>query len=323
MMPHIEHLFKHAAMLKVLAANIRDGEKLGLHPDNHFAAVASDVRAGLNSRKRPEDISEEDYLIEFEEVCYGNLPQRAGSIHLLRCETALPDETPEWYTCVITVSHWTKYLSTAAIDQLSQAAGITLPFVPMGGADDPALYKILATLRSGEFTPKHDFSLGFPLVWITPRPEFERRMLLHANRADAARDYLGLVHREENEHLIAIHIPSAAVKQKRSARPVFSDAGRHRRFMVMPGNKPPMYPQPWGQTLDLEFFESEGTLGVGAAERVCDRIDAASLSGTRMPFEYLGRLQTTRGRSAATDIDYARLQEESDLEGYTQIVQNF
>jgi hypothetical protein len=321
-MPHIRRLFQHSAMLKVLAANIRDGEKSGLHPEGHFQAIAQQIRLGLDARKGLGNADPEDYLIEFEHVCYGQLPERAGSAHLLCATPPMPVDAPDWYTCVITVSHWTKYLSTATIDQLSEAAGVALPFVPMGGSEDPALYRILTKLRRGEFVPRSDFSLGFPLVWITPRPEFEHKIRLgHDDRADAARDFLGLVHREANEHLIAIHIPSAIIELVRSARPIFSDAGRHRRFMVMPDVSPPPYRQAWGQTLDLECFETSGARTAGAAERVIARIDSRLLGGTKIQFEYLGRLQYTRGQLTATDMDFATCQEAVDRSGYAQIVQ--
>jgi hypothetical protein len=321
-MPHIRRLFQHSAMLKVLAANIRDGEKLGLHLGGHFQAVARQVRLGLEARKGVGNADPEDYLIEFEYVCYGQLPQRLGSVYLLCAKAPMPDNAPDWYTSVITVSHWTKYLSTATIDQLSEAAGVSLPFVPMGGSEDPALYRILTRLRRGEFTPRSDFSLGFPLVWITPRPEFERRIMPgHNDCADIARDFLGLVHRQANEHLMAIHIPRSIIELVQSARPIFSDAGRHRRFMVMPDVNPPPYRQAWGQTLDLERFEASGARIAGAAERVCARIDSSLLGGTKIQFEYLGRVQDTRGQRTATDMEYAICQEAADRLGYSQIVQ--
>ena len=320
-MPHIQRLFEQSALLKVLAANIRDGEKLGLHPENHFKAVMREVRRRLDARIGAGNADAEDYLIEFEEVCYGPLPKRGGSAHLLRAKGPVPDVAPSWYTCVITMSHWAKYLSTATIDQLSEAAGVPLPFIPMGGGEDLALYKILAKVRKGEFTPKRDFLLGFPLVWITPRPEFERKMDGHSNRAEAARDFLGLVHREAREHLVAIHIPSRAVELVTSARPIFSDAGRHRRFMVMPDDESPPYPKAWGQTLDLELFETNLARAGGAAERVCGKIDTSVLRGAKIPFLYLGQLQSTRGQRAATDADFAKCQEASDRPGYAQIVQ--
>ena len=322
-MPHIQGLFQHTALLKVLAANIRDGEALDLHPDNHFQLVARAVRAGLDTRKGPGNADAEDYLIEFEELCFGPLPGRPGTAYLLcsRSKVAPPKDRPDWYSVVVTVTHWKKYLSTAAVHQLARAAGVPLPFVPMGGIEDVALYRILTKLRRGEFTPKSDFSLGFPLVWITPRPEFEQRITSRTDRADAARDYLGLIHREENEHLIALHIPASAVELVDSARPIFSDAGRHRRFIVQSDNVPPLFTKAWGQTLDLEQFEANQSRGSGGAERVCRRIKIDYLGGVKLPFEYLGRVQTTRGRSTATDADFATCQVARGRQGFAQIVQ--
>lgn len=319
-MPHIQGLFRDSHLLKVLASNMRDGEKIGLHPDNFFGDLARAVRSGLEGRLVPGMADAQDYLIELEELCFGPLPDRAGSDHLLRGQRDAPDDCPDWYSAVVTVPHWLRYLSTAELNRLARLAGVPLPFPPMSGIDDVALFRILDRLRQGDFTPKPDFSLGFPLVWITPRPEFERRKAARTDMADVARDYLGLVHREANEHLIALHLPAAAVSLVRSARPTFADAGRHRRFMVTPDDTPP-YTEPWGQTLDLECFELSGLCGSGGAERVCARIEARHVNGRKLEFEYLGKLQNSRGIAKATDKDFADSQVKRDRAGFVRIVQ--
>jgi hypothetical protein len=90
---------------------------------------------------------------------------------------------------------------------------------------------------------------------------------------------------------------------------------------VTPDEQPPPYQEAWGQTLDLASFEQAQERASGAAERVCGRINAGMLGGSKIPFEYLGRIQTTRGQRAATDEDFARSQEAFDPLGYGHIIE--
>lgn len=265
--------------------------------------------------------TEQQYLVELEHVCFGALPERAGSAHLLNCPSApVAADEDDWYSCVLTVARWQGYVSTRTWHDLARQAEVPLPFLPMGSIDDVAMYRILNKVRTGAFAPKLDFSLGFPLVWITPKAEFDRRRQGAAKPADVARDYLGLVHRAADEHLVAIHLPASAIQQVNAARPTFADAGHHRRFMVSADDTPPVYPAHWGQTLDLECFEDSGRRSSGAAERVCARIEAKHLVGGTLPFEYLGRLERTRGEMRATDKDFAKCQIARDPDRFAQVV---
>ena len=91
--------------------------------------------------------------------------------------------------------------------------------------------------------------------------------------------------------------------------------------MIESDNLPPLFQRAWGQTLDLEQFEAVGSRESGAAERVCARIEARHLNGATIPFEYLGRLQETRGTFAGTDADFANIQIASDRIGHAKIVE--
>jgi hypothetical protein len=317
---HIRRLFRGDARLKILATNMRDGEKMSLHPDNLVHTVSREVRANLLRRFPDGDVTAKDYLVELDTVCFGELPDRHGSSHLLQASSEPVSDEPEWYTTVTKVEHWQRYIDRATLDLLSARARVPLPFAPMGGGLDPALVRILRTIKTGEFIPRLNSTMGYPLVWITPRESFEALVADRDNAAALARDHLGLVHQLANAHLIAMHIPASAVRLVRSNRPTFADAGQHRRFFVWPTEDPPLYAKSWGQTLDLSQLEDFSVLASGGAERVCARIEADHLAGRIIQFEYLGKLFTSRGVSAATDIAFAQHQFDRDELGFSRIV---
>ncbi|RYY26089.1 MAG: hypothetical protein EOP62_11450 [Sphingomonadales bacterium] len=319
-MPNIRRLFRSHPQLKIIATNIRDGGDLGMHPVSLLPDVASEVRRNLARRFPGNDATATDYLVELEVVCLGEVPARLGSAHLLQALCTPLEDGPEWYTTIVTVEHWQRYIDRGTLDALALEADVPLPFSPMGGSSDPALLEILKRVPRGSFTPRHDFVLGYPLVWITPRPEFEQQLELSDHPADFARDHLGLVHRGSGQHLVAMHIPATAIDLVASARPTFADAGGHRRFLVLPEDTPPPFPQAWGQTLDLARFETIGNLASGGAERVCARIHLDDLGGQTIPYHYLGRLRETRGVAAATDEDYAGCLVARDAVGFAQTV---
>lgn len=299
---------------------MRDGEALSLHPTGLMNSVSATVRDNLELRFPDGDMTDKDYLVELEHVCLGKLPERAGSPYLLQAKSEALSDAPEWYTTVTKVEHWLRYIDRATLDTLSEQASIPLPFRPMGGSFDPALIQILKTVKKGQFTPKFGSTLGYPLVWITPRDAFKRKLSAAANEAALARDRLGLVHQAANAHLVAMHIPASAIQPVASNRPTFADAGEHRRFLVSPTERPPPYPRAWGQTVDLEQLEDFFELASGGAERVCARIEGMNLTSHVLEFEYLGKLLTSRGVSAATDNAYAAHQVERDEVGFSQVV---
>jgi hypothetical protein len=325
-MAHIRRLFRKDAKLQIVAANIRDGESLSLHPNKLVQDVTRAVRAGLQHRFPQDDARPADYLVEFEAVCFGDLPNRAGSPYLLKADAkpeALPPPHPSpdgggWYTTVTKVEHWLRYVDRATLDALSKRANVPLPFIPMGSSMDPAIIEILKTVGSGEFQPRMGFSIGYPLVWITPRDAFDAVIQGRSDKASDSRDYLGLVHHQTNVHLIALHIPASAVKLVESNRPTFADAGQHRRFLV--SCLPASFAHDWGQTLDLAQLEEGSTVASGGAERVAARIQAQHLAGLPLQFDYLGKVRSSRGMGDATDVAFAEQLLGRDKTGFAQVV---
>jgi hypothetical protein len=319
-MPNIRRLFRDDAQLKIIASNIREGDSLGLHPLTLLPVVAGEVRKNLTRRFPGNDATAKDYLVELEVVCFGEMPARLGSPHLLQALSTPLEDRPEWYTTIVTVEHWQRYVDRGTLDALALKADVPLPFSPLGGSSDPALLEILKRVPHGSFTPRHDFVLGYPLVWITPRPTFEQQLELSNHPADFARDHLGLIHRGLGQHLVAMHLPGNAIDLVASARPTFADAGAHRRFLVLSEETPPPFAPAWGQTLNLAHFEAMGNFASGGAERVCTRIHLDDLGGQRIPYQYLGRLRETRGVAAATDEYYAARKVARDAVGFAQTV---
>ena len=317
-MPHIRALFKNEPELSIVAANVRDGERLALHDRAFFDLFARKLRDRLLVKFPDNVFNCEDYLVELKDLAFG--ADQEGSDWILQATTPAPSDDPDWYTTVLKVAHWELYIGDHEFERMRKAAGVKLPWKALGAGANLDTIKLLRRLRQGDFAPTREFALGYPIAWLTPRPAFEARKRAAASLADFARDFLGLIHHKTGQHLIALHVPASAVAQVATARPTFADAGRHRRFMAAAAGDPPPYQHAWGQTLDLDAFQDTGELADGAAERVCARIDTTHLGGKSLQFEYLGRVVHTRGSFSATDGDFADRQRKRDDTGHDAVV---
>lgn len=113
--------------------------------------------------------------------------------------------------------------------------------------------------------------------------------------ADQARDRLGLIHiRTEDGALAVLRIPPAAIKSSRYARPIFADAGSHRRFKARADTVANRSRSTWATTADLERLANSKRSIDGLVERVVEPIQDATI-GQRIFVQPLGRVTIERG----------------------------
>jgi hypothetical protein len=205
-------------------------------------------------------------------------------------------------TSVVPANSLLRILSQNDRDRFSTRFGIDLPrqyTVETGARWIP----LLAVLPAAEriFTMDEHISHGRPFVWLTQNSEFARAQDAAAGGAvaDVFRDRLGLIHhkpliRNLPNHLFALHLPKSVVNRCGHWRPSFVEGLDNRRFRANTASKP----SDWGKTVDLAGFAE------GGSERVLCRLQRDMFaSGERIEFEYLGRVEFTRGTTVGVDDD--------------------
>jgi hypothetical protein len=164
--------------------------------------------------------------------------------------------------------------------------------------------------------------LGNPVLWVAPASAVEAALAGVAREewANTLRDRLGLYlppfnpdrskdGRAANRRFI-VYIPTAALMPPCHARPCFADAGGYPRFMVESAAvTTPVAPlRDWGQTTHLGVLANDGMLRDGIPERICRRLDAATLGSTELTFDYLGEIASERGNKPQdSDANFAKL----------------
>lgn len=190
--------------------------------------------------------------------------------------------------------------------------------------------KLLDRLRSipeldRNFKISDDRSHGRPFVWFTAKQDLDdafadagRRSL---NRADVARDFLGLVHHgpklyergrltDCQNHLVALHFPSEIAEREGFMRPSAVQAFVHRRFAVHFERPIETTSQDWGNAIDLwSLLTRRGVPPMGGRERIMLRLQASVMTeDERIAFDYLGPVQLQRGNVDKHDDDEYFLQ---------------
>ncbi len=299
---------KKSDLFRIFAANVRDGEKINLHTRAFSQQITKLVRdraaAKVDLGVAGAMTNIHDYFACLEDACFGDpvsppgeYPVRTGTPLLLQSAAGPCPDEDEWYSSVVTLDHWMMMLRDKKYYEL-----FALAHRSKSGSRDSLIQAKLSTLTSGFFQIREDFRFGNPMVWFTPRRRLEARLRAYtkARKGDAARDFLGLVHRCENEYLVAVHVPAELLVKIKSARPTIADAGRHRRFMAASASSPASFGPAWGQTLDLEAFETGRAPKDGGAERVSECLTHAAAADTELGFTYLGKLTSSRGLALDT-----------------------
>ena len=144
-----------------------------------------------------------------------------------------------------------------------------------------------AAERRVRLDPNQTMGRHRSVVWFTRRQDIEASLASKASheRAQRARDCLGLVHHEHDVVLAAMHFPDEVFRRSTSARPTFLDAADHRRFRAWPDGGRSRSNRQWGCTVDLEALAE------------------------RFEFELLGPVTDSTGTDPADDVAFSgRLQ---------------
>ena len=107
-------------------------------------------------------------------------------------------------------------------------------------------------------------------------------------RADRARDWLGLIHHIEGTALVAITIPAKVIAgATRVKRPTFVEAGDHPRFRSWSDSAP----LGWGRAVDLLAFDGVSANTFGGEERVASPMPFPDLD--TIDADFLGIVSNT------------------------------
>ena len=145
------------------------------------------------------------------------------------------------------------------------------------------------------------------VVWFTPREAIAETLkaVNDEDRAQRARDALGLAHHQAGALLAALHFPPATLAGRESARPTFADAAGHRRFKTWPDNAAARRDREWGRTVDLRALDESSPSLDGCPERVTEAAEGAMLGDGSFEFELLGAVRSSAGADGATDAAFA------------------
>lgn len=137
------------------------------------------------------------------------------------------------------------------------------------------------------------------LVWFTKKDHLDKILSKNMDHADRTRDSLGLVHRKSGDIMIALHFSNKVLKYIISGRPIFSDAGVHRRFKALADKTSNRRRSAWGYTTDLKSFADKKRYLDGLPERVANPIDEnAMVEEPKIKFTPLGVVKQSRGNTA-------------------------
>lgn len=152
--------------------------------------------------------------------------------------------------------------------------------------DYPTGKEVLAFVSSGSHVVrlKPDSAVGRlgRVLWFTPFDQIDSD-LAKGGVANAVRDRLGLFHyNNEDEALVALHLPSNVIEQIRNGRPTAADAGSHARFKSRADTAAMRRRRAWGYTVDLERLAGGKRNIDGLPERVCQPIPSGHLGKIRV-----------------------------------------
>lgn len=148
-------------------------------------------------------------------------------------------------------------------------------------------------------------SIGSNTIWVTTKTSLDNtlRNCRNLERADKARDILGLVHRNKDEVLAALFFPASILSTLNSARPTFVDAGDHSRFKTTADSSRARAEASWGWTANLEkLYHSKSVLD-GCRERVCSAVRHSDVPGGAVSFIPLGILMMPRNDTVGVNDD--------------------
>ena len=147
------------------------------------------------------------------------------------------------------------------------------------------------------------------VVWFTRRRNLDEALgrCDRRDRAQRARDLLGLVHHRPGIVLAALHFPAGILASSASARPTFADAADHSRFRAWPESRRARSDRHWGCTVDLRALDRRERLTDGCPERVTREIAGRNMPEEgRFEFDLLGTVHRALGTGPSADWMYAK-----------------
>ena len=192
-----------------------------------------------------------------------------------------------------------------------RAEGLVLPSSTRGFRSAAIIERwrrMPAVKRRVRFDP--DVALGrrHSVVWFTRRRDLDVALGRRdrRDRAQRARDSLGLVHHERGVVLAALHFPARIFEHRVSARPVFADAADHCRFRTWPDGRRARSSRRWGYTVDLRALDRGATSADGCPERVTREIPGNDLPEDGwFELDLLGAVEEALGKDLDADDAYA------------------
>jgi hypothetical protein len=103
-----------------------------------------------------------------------------------------------------------------------------------------------------------------------------------ADKANEARDRLGLPHWKKTQEFVLLEMEASELAKLPQGRPTFVDAGSHVRFQAVANNPANHAKHDWGFTLDLKRFADTSNRVDGLPERVTVRIEASDVSTIKL-----------------------------------------
>jgi hypothetical protein len=269
----------------VVAANVDDGIALGMYPESLAKTFFSDAYAAAGTNGVPA----KEFFRCMEDVCFGRAT--ATVVYLGACQHGVDHRYPEMHFSIVLPAGALERF--ASPDDHRRFAGLTGDI----SSRDASWIDRVAGLEPIERYIRLDplKSFGSNVVWITPTSVIETILSepedTTRTKSDICRDLLGLVSRQPPTILVAFHVPASVFRTIRNFRPTFIEANSHSRFACRPRSSSVPRDDPFGRTIDLQYFAQHAQLHDGAPERITLPFTARDFDPADViRFDVLGKL---------------------------------
>ena len=221
-----------------------------------------------------------------------------------------PQDLKGSVSCVLPASLLNQLIAPDELERL-RAEGFVFPSSGRGFRSTAIVERwrrMPAAKRRVRFDPNATLGRRHSVVWFTRRRDLSAALghRVRRDRAQRARDSLGLVHHGRDVVLAALHFPARIFEHRTSARPAFTDAADHRRFRAWPDSRRARSDGRWGYTVDLRALDRGAASADGCPERVTREIPGSDLpGGGRFELDLLGVVEEPLGQGEDADDAYA------------------
>lgn len=278
----------------IVAANVGDGITLGMYPQALAKTFFLDAYAAAGTSGVPA----KEFFRCMEDVCFGRV---AATVNYLgACQRGVDHKYPETdFSIVLPAGALERFASPHDHRRFADLTGGI-------SSKDTSWIDAVASLEPIERYIQLDplKSFGSNVLWFTLTSVIETILSEPADatrtKSDICRDVLGLIHRLPPMTLVAFHVPASVFRTIRNFRPTFIEANSHPRFACRPRSSTVRSDDPFGRTIDLQYFAQHAELRDGAPERVTLPFTARDFDPADViRFDVLGKLEITRGQPTA------------------------